>query len=72
MNGKGASTEEIMELYNQMQPVTQVIFTGFLKAAFIAKTVSEEVALERATALMERHRAGGEVLISDIEAIGTP
>lgn len=70
MSGKGTSTEEIMELYNQMQPVTQMIFTGFLKAAFIAKTVSEEVALERATALMERHRAGDEITVADLESIG--
>jgi hypothetical protein len=68
----GSTPERILELYREMEPVTQVIFMAFVYAAFVHRTVSHEVGYERARALIERHRAGREVLISEIEAIGTP
>ena len=64
--------ERILELYRQMDPVTQVIFMAYVRASFIDKKVPHEVAFPRAEALIARSRAGGEVLISEIEAIGTP
>ena len=69
---EGSTPERILDLYRQMEPVVQVIFMAYVRAAFIAKTVPHEVGYERARAMIERHRAGGEVTTADLESLCTP
>ncbi|MFC0278610.1 hypothetical protein ACFOHK_06825 [Falsigemmobacter intermedius] len=72
MRASDAQGAEIVSLYRQMEPVTQVIFMRFLRAAHEERTVPPDVAFERAKALVDRHRAGGEVTDADLESIGAP
>lgn len=66
------SDMQFLAAYQACEPEVQVIFMAYVRAAFINKTISHEAGYERAKALIDRFRAGGEVLISEIEAIGTP
>ena len=69
---QSVSDMQLLEAYRACEPEVQVIFMAYVRASFINKTVPHEVAFPRAEALIARFRAGGEVLISEIEAIGTP
>ncbi|MDF2140813.1 hypothetical protein [Paenirhodobacter sp. CAU 1674] len=62
--------QQILDAVERMGGVHQLLFIGFLEAAFVHKTVPAEVAEARMMALVARHDAGEKLTAGDVESIG--
>jgi hypothetical protein len=64
------TTALILDEFRKMDDVRQLLFVGFLEAAFVHKTVPAEVAEAHMMALVARHDAGEKLTVGDVESIG--
>lgn len=62
----------ILQYVKEMSPVQQMILLAVVKAAFIDRVISLDVAEARSVALLKRHMAGEELRLSDLESIRAP
>ena len=63
--------EVILEHYKAMSPTAKVIFLAGLRAV-TDRVISIEEMDARTTALLERHIAGEELTVADLESIRAP